>query len=474
MNFKSTYQYLIYVLLLLLSACSDAENETRLVDLFAIASLDIIEISFPANANEDVVSVDSFFDYTIEGLKSNGVDTVPVMRNIVWSVSDGVQSSIDQNGRLSAGPVAELVTITAEVGGLSDTFEVRVSAAKFDQVVMLNSTQVLVNMCQARRITPIGNYISDDDSPDEQRPVDSNVINTIEWLIRNAEDDSSSQRALIKTQNNLVDLQAFESGEVIIQARAPSISQGGVVVTSADFNQTLENNLNTLKICLSSETDLSACSLTAQELTENNVMSLISVGNYQQSDGSNLSVNISELSKWGIDNNTNASIALSDDRQQLNVTGRQRNSTANVSVACGNIEQVILDSDIENGVVLSVPVTCENGSLNCLQATQEINVVEEIVDAITVTANGSSLVDNTAFIFTTRPSTIVLEVTAVLSDGSSRIVTEDVNFINSSTDVITEIPDSPGEYTVQSRGNDVEVLIVFGTKNFTAKITLPN
>jgi len=476
MNFKSIYQYFIYSLLIFLTACSTSDNEEALVDLFATASLDLIEISFPADQNEAVISADSFSDYSIEGLKTNGVDTVAVTSNIVWSLSEGAQSSIDQTGRLTAGSVAEALTITAKVGILFATFDVRISTAKFDQVIALNSTPVLVDLCQSQVITPIGNYINDDGSPDEERPVDSSVIDTIEWLIRNAGEDPPSQRALIKTENSQAELQALEIGDVIIQARAPSISQGGVIVTSADFDQSIVSQPVALKICLSSETDLDACTLERQDLVENNTLSLIAVGEYQQTDGSNSSLNISELSKWGTDNNSNVNIVFSDDRQQLDITGNLINTTTNLSVACGNVEQTIQDSDLVSGVVLDTPVTCAIGNSNCLQATQAITVVEEVVDSLAVTANGFDLVNNTALVFSSRPATLVFVVTATFTDGSSRVVTTDSTYTDDSPDanVVSEVSGETGEYTVGSTGNNVEISISFGIKTFTARLTLPN
>jgi len=474
MNFKSAYCFLLCTFMLLLTACGDAEKEAPLVDLFAAASLDIIAIDFPAEANEAIISVDAFFDYSIEGLRSNGVDSVPVTSNVTWSLSDGAVSSIDENGRLSAGSVAEQMTITATVGHLSDTFDVRISAAKFDQVVMLNSTALTINMCTAQQIIPIGNYINDDGSADEQRPVDSRIINTIEWLIRNAEDDTSSQRAFIKTENNIANLQALQTGDVIIQARAPSDSQDGTVITSVDFNQTLDNNLNSIKICRSTDTNLDTCALTNKDVVENNVVSLMAVGKYQQTDGSDSSQNISAYSKWGISNTANATIALSADLQQLNVTGKLKETTTNVSVACGNVEQSIADADIEKGVVLEVPVTCANGNLNCLQKSETMNVISEAITAISITANDLDLQDNIARVFTTRPTSIILKVTADFSNSASRVVTAEATYFNRSAEVITKKSGTSAEYTVQPTGNDVEIFVEMQNQNFTVKITLPN
>ncbi|VAW71336.1 hypothetical protein MNBD_GAMMA10-1399, partial [hydrothermal vent metagenome] len=324
MNFKSAYSFILYSLLLILTACSDSDNEQELVDLFDVASLDIIDINFPAGSTEGTISINTFFDYTLEGTKSNGVDVIPITSNTRWSVSEGAASTIDQNGRLSAGPTPDTITITAQVGSLSTSTVVNISAAKFHKVVGLNATPVSVNMCQTQQITPMGEYRTDDGTvdgviEDPPRAVDSNAINTITWIIKNAAGDSPSQSALVVTQNNITELQAFETGDVVIQAQA--ISQfNNELITSADLakilGQELElnNNLNSIKVCLESETDLSTCTLDSTDLAQNNTLSLISIGNYQAADGSNFDTNISAYSKWGTDNTSNATIALSADR----------------------------------------------------------------------------------------------------------------------------------------------------------------
>jgi hypothetical protein len=472
MSFKTVGSLIISSLLLLLTACSDAEKENKLVELFDAASLDLIAISFPADT-ADVISIDTFIDYTIEGLKSNGVDTVPVTEHIDWSLSEGAVSSIDKNGRLSAGSVAEAITVTAKVGQLSATQAIRVSAAKFDQVVMLNSAPVSINVCQAQQITPIGSYLNDDGS-EEIRPVDSTIINTIAWLIRNQADDAPSQRAFINTVSDKTTLQALEAGEVFIQAQAMSISSG-TIVTSADFSQTLSNNLNSLKLCLKSDTDLSACSISNTDIVKDEVVSLQAVGNYQATDGSSSNQNISAYSKWGIDDTSIATIAFSSDRQQVDVTGVTADSTANVTVACGKIEEDVTDSEIENGVVLGVPVTCASGNLNCLSDSVAMNVVAITVTSLSVTANGASLTDNSTFRFAIQPLVIAFEVTANFSDGSSETVTADTgtSYNNKTITVINGLLNQPGEYTVLSSG-DAEVDITFQGETFSARLFIPN
>ncbi|MFV2005518.1 MAG: hypothetical protein ACC650_09940, partial [Gammaproteobacteria bacterium] len=272
----------------------------------------------------------------------------------------------------------------------------------------------------------------------------------------------------------LTELQALETGNVIIQAQAKSLSSGEIV-TSADFPQTLDHNFNSIKLCLKSATDLNSCVLSNTDVVENNTISLMAVANYQAADGTSFNQNISAFSKWGTDNTSDATIALSVDRQQLNVTGTIPDSTANISVACGNIEQPVLDSDIEKGVVLDEPVTCASGNLNCLASTAAVNVISQVkLSSLSVTANGTALVDNTALILTIQPVTITFKVTANFSDGSSPDVTTDKDTTYNDTGelVIIEISRSPGAYTVIGDGN-AEVQITYQGLTFTAKITIP-
>jgi len=472
MSFKSLYGFFVCSFLLLLTACSNPDNEKELVDLFTTASQDLIAINFPATT-QDVISVGTFVDYKIEGLKSNGIDVVPVNDNVNWSISSGAVSTIDQNGRLSSASIAEVVTITAKLGILSATQNVAISAAKFDRVIKLNETPVTVDMCQSQLIQPIGSYLNDDGS-EEIRPVDNTVINTITWIIRNQEDGSPSQRAFIKTTNSQAELQALETGNVIIQAQARSISSGSTI-TSVDFNQTLDHNLNSLKLCSAGATDLAACVLSTTSVVESNTVSLVAVGNFQAADGSNYNQNISALSKWGVDNNANATIGFSADRQQLDVTAKVANSSAVVSVACGNIEQTVLDSDIKNGVVLASAVTCASGNLNCLRSTASVNVLSQTtLTSLTVTADGATLVDSTALVLVVRPVTITLKVTANFSDGTTQDVTADANitYNNQTPTIISGVPGTPGVYTVSSNGN-AEIQIIFQSLTFTARMTIP-
>ncbi len=476
MNFKSLYKLVTCSMFLILTACGNAEDEKNLIDLFTTASQDLIAINFPAGSTEDIISIDTFFDYRIEGLESNGVDIVPINSNINWSLSDGAVSTIDQNGRLSTGSVAETITVNAKFGILTSNFTVTISAAKFDKVIQLNDTAVIINLCQAQPIKPIGSYI-DDDGNEEIRPVDNTTINTITWLIRNQEDDAPSQRAFIKTENSQAELQALETGNVIIQASARSLNSGSVV-TSADFGQTLNHNLNSIKLCLKSEAGLNTCTLNNTEVIKDNTISLMAVANYQAANGTNFDQNISALSKWGTDDSNVATIAFSTDRQQLNVTGNTANASATISVACGNIEQAVQDNDIENGVVLNVPVTCANGNINCLSATANVDITDIQADltSLAVTVDGATLTDNTTLILLgQQPQSIALNVTANFADNSTEDVTADtgVNYSNQTTTIISEVAGTPGQYNVLTAGN-AEVQITFQGLTFIAKFTIPN
>jgi len=226
-------------------------------------------------------------------------------------------------------------------------------------------------------------------------------------------------------------------------------------------------------LCLKSETDLAACTLVNKDVVENNIVALQAVANYQAGDGSNFDENITELTKWGIDN-SNATIALSVDRQQLDVVGVTAGTTTTISAACGNIEQTVTDGQITNGVVLTTPVSCAAGNLNCVLTTEAMSVVAATITSLSITANDVDLVDNVALVLTAQPIAIALDVTANFANSDSRVVTDDVNvtYNNLSTNVITAVVGAPGEYTVDAAG-DAEVQVVFQGEIFTVKITIP-
>ena len=93
-------------------------------------------------------------------------------------------------------------------------------------------------MCRSAVFKPIGRYVNADGS-EEIRPVDSTVIDSIEWLITNREDNSSSQRAYVETSQQRTLLQALASGDIFMRARALSLHTG-IVETSAAFERAIQ------------------------------------------------------------------------------------------------------------------------------------------------------------------------------------------------------------------------------------------
>ena len=473
MNFKMLYKFILISFFLFLNACSDPENETNLVNLYTVASLDIISIDFPADTTETVISINSQFDFDLQGLQSNGVDLINITSNVEWSLSDGALSTIDQQGNFTASPSAETITLTAQFGYLTQSIEIRVSSAKFDQVIQLDAQTLSVDMCQSLNIKPIARYV-DEGGNDEIRSVDSIIINTIEWIIRDQVDNNLSKRAYIETSDNQASLHTLAAGNLIIQAKANSVFQN-TLVTSADFNQTVGNTLNEIKLCRSSDTDLSSCSVTSAAIEPGEVLSLISVASYQATDGSSFNENISKNSKWGIDNVTNASIALSADHQSLDITGNIENSSATVSVACGDIAQNIDSVDISQGVTLSSSVSCD---VNCLSSSALVSINALSVTSLDVTANNINLVDNVSTSLDAAPAEIALVVTANYSNASSEIITNDSSLVytiitlDGQSATIEEKTGSPGVFTVLSNGT-AKIQLDYQNETFIVLIEVP-
>ena len=473
MNFKMLYKFILISLFLFLNACSDPENETNLVNLYTVASLDIISIDFPADTTETVISINSQFDFDLQGLQSNGVDLIDITSHVEWSLSDGALSTIDQQGNFTAGPSAETITVTAQFGYLTQSIEIRVSSAKFDQVTQLDAQTLSVDMCQSLNIKPIARYV-DESGNDEIRSVDSIIINTIEWIIRDQADNNLTKRAYIETSNNQASLRTLAAGNLIIQAKANSVFQN-TLVTSADFNQTVGNTLNEIKLCRSSDTDLSSCNVTSAAIEPGEVLSLISVASYQATDGSSFNENISKNSKWGIDNVTNASIALSADHQSLDITGNIENSSATVSVACGDIAQNIDSVDISQGVTLSSSVSCD---VNCLSSSALVSINALSVTSLDVTANNINLVDNVSTSLDAAPAEIALVVTANYSNASSEIITNDSSLVytiitlDGQSPTIEEKTGSPGVFTVLSNGT-AKIQLDYQNETFIVLIEVP-
>ena len=473
MIFRGVLGFIICSLLISLFSCSDAENETNLINLHTAASQDIISIQFPADSTETILSINSEFDFSLQGLKSNGVDLITLTDNIRWSLSDGALSTIDQQGRFSASATAELITLSAQFGHLIESIEIKVSAAKFDQVVQLDKQAFNINRCQSKIIKPVARYV-DENGNDEIRAVDSTIINTIEWIIREQADNSPSKRAHIETIESQARLRTLAASDIIIQAKAMSVFSG-TVVTSIDFNQSIGNALNSIKLCESSATDLNSCVVNSANLEQDKSLALIAVANYQASDGSNFNENISNNSKWGIDNPTNASIALSGDRQSLIVTGKTENTNALISTACGDIAQSIDGIDISGGVVLSSSVSCSN-SIDCLAASATISIDLLSVTSFDVSANDIDLIDSETLTLNARPDEITLIVKANFSNSSSLIITDDSGLVYSITAgdavVIEDKADSPGVFTVLGNGT-AKIKLDYRGETFIVSLAIP-
>lgn len=471
MNFKTCHQLCLYALFIFLAACS-ADDETNLVNLHTIANQDIISVSFPAET-ETIHSINSEYDFSLQGLKSNTIDIVPISSDIQWSLSDGANSSIDQNGHFTASATAELITVTADFGYYSAAIEIKVSDAKFDQVVQLDENSLIVDMCRSLSFTPIGRYV-DSSNNEEIRPVDNTIINTIEWIIRDQETNNPSQRAHIETLDNQATLHALAEGNIVIQATAFS-PYSNIDVTSVDFNQAITNNLNSIKLCYSNATDLSSCTVANASVAKDKSISFISVANYQALDGSDFEENISGNSKWGIDNPLNASIVLSTDRQQLDITGITEASNATISVACGDIEQSIDGIDVSQGVVLDTPVSCGIGA-SCLSASSIVAINQLSVTSLKVSANNNVLTSGAPLILSVRPNEINLVTTAVYSDNTEANITNDTTLVYNITqgkDVVIEDKIGVlGTYTVLAAGT-AEITLDFDGVKFRALIEIP-
>ncbi|MDH5612099.1 MAG: hypothetical protein OEY66_06545 [Gammaproteobacteria bacterium] len=471
MNFKTYCQSVLYALFIFIMACS-ADDETNLVDLHTVANQDIIAISFPADT-ETILSINSEYDFSLQGLKSNTLDTILISSDVQWSLSDGAISTIDQNGHFTASASAELITVTADFGFYSASIEIKISSAKFDRVVQLDNTPLIVDLCRSQTFRPIGRYV-DENNNEEIRPVDNVTLNTIEWIIRDLENNNPSQRAHIETVDNQATLHTLAEGNIIVQAKAFSPLSNSDV-TSIDFNQAITNNLNSLKLCYSSASDLTNCVVTNASVEKDKSISFISVANYQALDGSNFNENISGNSKWGIDDTLNASIALSADRQKLNITGITEASNTTISVACGDIEQAIDGIDISQGVVLNTPVSCGMGA-SCLSASTTVDIDLLSVTVLKVSANNIVLTSNEALILSIRPDEISLVTTAVFSNNTEAVITDDAGLIYSITEgkdvVIEDKVNYLGIYTVLSSGT-AEIKLDFRGETFYALIEIP-
>ena len=330
-------------------------------------------------------------------------------------------------------------------------------------------------MCRSRPFEPVGRYV-DENGNEEIRAVDSTIINTIEWIIRNQEDATLSSRAFVETQDNQARLHALAAGDIIIQARALSVLTGSQV-TSIDFNQRVSNRLNSIKLCQSRDIDLDNCSVTSSSVEKDSVLSLIAVGNYQAADGSSFSENISRRSKWGISNPLNAGTAFSPDLQRMEITGEIEGTAASLSVACGNIEQSLAGIDITRGVNLNTAVSC-GGNSDCLIAGASITIDQLSVLSLEVSANDVDLINDSRLDLDTRPAEISLVVSANFSNNTNADVTDDSDLlytiiaIDGQADVIEPKSGSPGVFTVLAPGS-AKIQLNFRNESFIALIQVP-
>lgn len=454
-----------------LISCGDAEDEQRLLDLFTVAGLDLVEIRFPAGSTENIISIDSFFDYTVEGVQSNMVDTIDVTSEVEWTISAGALSSIDQTGRLSTGSSAEIVTITATVGNLSASQMVTVSEALFDKVVQLNATAVDSAMCQRTTIVPVGRYVNTD-LTEEIRRVDNADIGSIEWQIANKEDMSASQRARVETTGTLTELIGYEAGTVLIVARAVSRFSMTTEV-SDEFEQDIDNTLDSISACFGDADSIGVCGLASVDVPIDAPTSIIAVGTFQLSGGGTEERNITALAKWGIDN-TNTTIALSADGSQLELTGVTQDASSSITLACGEIEQSFTDLELAAGVVLDEAVSCDAANTDCFASTVDINVIEPDLDSLNVQVNNESLTDDVTQTFTSRPVSLEFDVTAIFNRTDNVVVTDDAGLVytNNTPTLISEVAGTPGLYTVNSAG-DVELVLSYQSVSFTVRLTIP-
>ncbi len=423
MNFKQLAQWFLFSsLMILLTACSDEARETELVNLHATADQDVTAIEFPATT-ETVVSINSLTAFSVQGVKSNGVDRVSLASQIEWSLSNGAASSIDKNGRLTAAATAESITVYAKLGILSTSIDIRISEAKFDRVVSLNPDDKLpvsIEMCQSQTITPFGVYIDASGIEETPRKVDNNVIKTITWSILNKADSSESKNAYITTgSGGTITLHSLAAGDLIVKAKAISAYTGSEV-TSDDLSQTIGNGLSSIKICSANASSYASCGVTSDSVEQDKDISFMAIGHYV----SGSYQNISRTSKWGI-SNSNMSAILSSDLQQIDVTGgvvpgETLSTASNLSVACGDIDQTIPD-DITQGIILASDISC---STDCEQSSAAITIKQLSVESFNVTANDQTLTSNESLTLT-RPvnNEIKLAIKVTFSNGEESDIT---------------------------------------------------
>jgi hypothetical protein len=459
----------VFLSVLWLFGCGDSADEANLVDLHTTAAQDLISIEF-STENETTHSIESEYTFVLLGTKTNGITQKTISRDIDWSVSEGASSRISSKGVLTASSKAENITLTARVGLLSATLDVKVSSAKFDRVIELSESSLEIDMCQTMVFEPIGSYLKEDNS-EEIRPVDSTVIDTIEWLIFNQEDDSDSKRAYISVTDSEVYLHALAAGDLTIQARATSqISE--TEITSVAFNQSIDNSMSAIKLCSADATDFDSCSIDSPSVEKDRTISFIAVGTYSDSNGGLTTQNISTNSQWSIDNDSNATAEFSSDRDQVNVTGVTEDVNVSVRAACGVIDQSIEAEVISAGVILSEDMSCSN--LDCYVTRETLRIDELSVENYNVSVNSISLTDDIEIILSTRPVELEFNVDVELSNGSDLDITDDSNLIYEITlgesNIIDEVGD--GVFTVLT-GGLVRIRLEYRDEIFIADIRIP-
>ncbi len=465
---------IVAMLVWLLTGCSDPEREQELVDLFATAAQDIAELRFAAEF-ETVVSASSEVTLQVEGVKTNGDIITLAGDSVDWRLIGDGNSRVNRQGVLSAADNAETVTLEARLGVLSETVDIRVSTAVFDQVVALNGTPFTIDMCRSQALHPVGRYVDTDDV-EEIRRVDSTIIESIEWTVRNAEDDSVSQRAYIETTAGQPSLHTLASGDLQVFAEAFSTYQQQQVV-STGFDQSVANNMLSIRLCPADSQDLENCGTTSTAVEQDQSINLIAVGTYQVADADDLSANITRTAKWGTSNSTVASLLLSADKSQLQVTGDREENVTSLSVACGAIEESLAGIEVSEGVILESAVSC-GVDADCQQTTATLSIERLTVDALQVSIDDTELSDGITVFLATQPSELELSVSADYVNDSSRTITEDPELIyeilsvaNQAT-IIEEKSDSPGVFTVLGAGT-ARIQLEYRDVVFEAVVEIP-
>jgi hypothetical protein len=470
MNFNRLISAIVVVFLMLsISSCSNDKKEATLVELHTTAAQDVVSLEFGADT-QSVVSINSDTPFSVQGKRTNG-SSIRLTSQVEWSLSSGAQSSISKQGILKAAATAESFTLTATLGVLSTSIDIRISDAKFDQVVILNDTPVSLEMCQSQTITPIGKYI-DSSGNEEIRPLDNNVIGTINWIILNASDHSTSQSAFIETSGSNTTLYSLAAGDLIIQAQATSAYSGNPTL-SAEMNVTVGNALDSIKLCAAGSSDYSACSISSQHVERDQQISFIALGSYTGSAGTSYQ-NITRTAKWGL-SNINISALFSSNMQQLNVTGEVESTTSMLTAACGDIQQPTATIDIAEGIILDSTPVC---NANCLASNVNITIDQLSATSLSVSANGTSLNNDETLSLSSAPNEIKLVVNAQYSDNSVRVITDDSTLeytiidISGQNKVIEQKANTPGSFTVLAAGT-AKIQLNYRGATFIAVLTIP-